>query len=143
MMRRSMAKFPPPRIWISRFHRCSIPRWRRKASTCSPPISSTRRTNSRRGKGIGTQRRGELANIVIKDAARAIRPNLANLVEAAHVITPQDLETTYGFTGGHIFHGELALDQIFTMRPVIDWARYQTPVKACTSAATARIPETG
>jgi len=22
---------------------------------------------------------------------------------------------------GHIFHGELALDQIFTMRPVLDW----------------------
>ena len=40
-----------------------------------------------------------------------------------------DLEETYGYTGGHIFHGELALDQIFTMRPVLDWARYQTPVK--------------
>jgi phytoene dehydrogenase-like protein len=73
-------------------------------------------------------RRGELANIVIKTLA-AYSPNLANLVEAAHVITPVDLEETYGYTGGHIFHGEIALDQIFTMRPVLDWARYQAPVR--------------
>ena len=78
--------------------------------------------------GNWNDRRGELANIVIKTLG-AYAPNLASIVEAAHVITPQDLESTYGFTGGHIFHGEIALDQIFTMRPVLDWARYQTPVK--------------
>lgn len=78
--------------------------------------------------GNWNERRGELANIVIKTLA-AYSPNLANLVEAAHVITPVDLEETYGYTGGHIFHGELALDQIFTMRPVLDWARYQSPVR--------------
>jgi phytoene dehydrogenase-like protein len=77
--------------------------------------------------GNWSDRRGELANIVIKTLG-AFAPNLANIVEAAHVITPLDLESTYGFTGGHIFHGELALDQIFTMRPVLDYARYQTPV---------------
>ena len=78
--------------------------------------------------GNWNERRGELANIVIKTLA-AYSPNLANLVEAAHVLTPVDLEETYGYTGGHIFHGELALDQIFTMRPVLDWARYQTPIR--------------
>jgi len=55
-------------------------------------------------------------------------PNFPNLVEATQVITPHDLETKYGFTGGQIFHGELALDQLFTMRPVLDWARYRTPI---------------
>ena len=78
--------------------------------------------------GSWSERRGELANTVIKTLS-IYSPNLANLVEAAHVITPADLEQTYGYTGGHIFHGELALDQIFTMRPVLDWARYQTPVR--------------
>jgi phytoene dehydrogenase-like protein len=73
-------------------------------------------------------RRDELANIVI-ETLETYSPNLKNLVEATHVITPEDLEKTYGYTGGHIFHGELALDQIFTMRPVLDWARYQTPVR--------------
>ncbi|MGB9468329.1 MAG: NAD(P)/FAD-dependent oxidoreductase [Candidatus Acidiferrum sp.] len=78
--------------------------------------------------GNWNKRRGELANSVIKTLGN-YSPNLANLVEAAHVITPFDLEETYGYTGGHIFHGELALDQMFTMRPVLDWARYQTPVR--------------
>ena len=74
------------------------------------------------------ERRGELANTVVKTLS-AYSPNLASLVEAAQVITPSDLEEVYGYTGGHIFHGELALDQVFTMRPVLDWARYQTPIR--------------
>jgi phytoene dehydrogenase-like protein len=74
-----------------------------------------------------TQRR-ELGNTVIKTLAQ-YAPNLPGLVEGMQVITPKDLETEYGFTGGHIFHGELALDQIFTMRPVLDWARYKTPIR--------------
>ena len=45
------------------------------------------------------------------------------------MITPKDLEQTYGLTGGHIFHGELALDQLFTMRPLLNWAQYRTPIK--------------
>jgi len=93
---------------------------------------------------IGTwqERRGELANTVIKTLA-AYAPNLPNLVEAAHVISPADLESTYGFTGGHIFHGELALDQIFTMRPVLDWARYHTPVKGLFLCSNGTHPGNG
>ncbi len=72
-------------------------------------------------------RRDELAKRVIK-TLETYSPNFAKLVEATHVITPADLEETYGYTGGHIFHGELALDQLFTMRPVLDWARYRAPV---------------
>jgi phytoene dehydrogenase-like protein len=55
-------------------------------------------------------------------------PDLPNLVLHRQVITPQDLEQTYGLSGGHIFHGELALDQLFTMRPLLGWARYRTPI---------------
>lgn len=56
-------------------------------------------------------------------------PNLPELILTHQIITPQDLEDTYGLTGGHIFHGELALDQFFTMRPLLDWARYRTPIQ--------------
>jgi len=56
-------------------------------------------------------------------------PNLKELILARQVITPLDLETTYGLGGGHIFHGEQALDQFFTFRPLIGWARYRTPIK--------------
>jgi len=92
--------------------------------------------------GNWSQRRGELANIVIKTLAN-YSPNLASLVEAAHVVTPEDLETIYGFTGGHIYHGELALDQMFTMRPVLDWARYQTPVKGLFLCSNGTHPGNG
>ena len=92
--------------------------------------------------GNWRSRRGELANIVIKTLS-AYSPNLANLVEAAHVITPEDLENDYGFTGGHIFHGEIALDQIFTMRPVLDWARYQTPVRGLFLCSNGTHPGNG
>jgi phytoene dehydrogenase-like protein len=92
--------------------------------------------------GTWNERRGELANIVIKTLA-AYSPNLANLVEGAHVITPVDLEETYGYTGGHIFHGELALDQIFTMRPVLDWARYQAPVRGLFLCSNGTHPGNG
>ena len=56
-------------------------------------------------------------------------PDLPGLIVDGQIITPQDLEDTYGLTGGHIFHGELALDQFFTMRPLLDWARYRTPIR--------------
>jgi phytoene dehydrogenase-like protein len=93
-------------------------------------------------KGNWHDRRGELANTVIKTLGM-YSPNLANVVEGAHVITPVDLEETYGYTAGHIFHGELALDQIFTMRPVLDWARYQTPVRGLFLCGSGTHPGNG
>jgi phytoene dehydrogenase-like protein len=55
-------------------------------------------------------------------------PGIRALVAAAQVITPADLETEYGFYGGHPFHGELALDQLFTMRPLLGYGRYDSPI---------------
>ena len=55
-------------------------------------------------------------------------PGMSSLVLAAQTITPADLETTYGFTGGHIHHGELALDQLYVMRPLLGWAQHRTPI---------------
>ena len=72
--------------------------------------------------------RGALGDTVIKTLAE-YAPNLPGLVVGKQIITPLDLEETYGLTGGHIFHGELALDQFFTMRPLLDWARYRTPIQ--------------
>jgi len=69
-----------------------------------------------------------LGDTVVKTLAR-YAPNLPELILTHQIITPQDLEDTYGLTGGHIFHGELALDQFFTMRPLLDWARYRTPIQ--------------
>ena len=87
-------------------------------------------------------RRKELGDTVIKTLA-TYAPNLPGLVEGMQVITPKDLESSYGFTGGHIFHGELALDQLFTMRPVLDWARYKTPIRGLFLCGSGTHPGNG
>ena len=56
-------------------------------------------------------------------------PGIRGTVLAAQIITPEDLERDYRLAGGHIFHGELALDQLFTMRPLLGHARYSTPIR--------------
>src|SRR6267143_6436210 len=87
-------------------------------------------------------RRRELGDTVVKTLA-AYAPNLPGLIEAIQVITPLDLETIYGFTGVHIFHAELALDQLFTMRPVLDWARYKTPIRGLYLCGSGTRPGNG
>jgi phytoene dehydrogenase-like protein len=62
------------------------------------------------------------------DTLARYAPDIKSLILHRQIITPHEMETKYGLTGGHIFHGELALDQLFTMRPVLGWARYRTPV---------------
>lgn len=69
-----------------------------------------------------------LGDAVVKSLSQ-YAPNLPELILTHQIITPQDLEDMYGLTGGHIFHGELSLDQFFTMRPLLDWARYNTPIR--------------
>jgi phytoene dehydrogenase-like protein len=86
--------------------------------------------------------RKDLGDTVIKTLA-IYAPNLPGLVEGIQVITPKDLETSYGFTGGHIFHGELALDQLFTMRPILDWARYKTPIRGLFLCGSGAHPGNG
>ena len=78
-------------------------------------------------KGDWEQQRKALGQTVVQTLAQ-YASNLPELILTHQIITPQDLEDKYGLTGGQIFHGELALDQFFTMRPLLDWARYLTPI---------------
>jgi len=64
--------------------------------------------------------------VVMKIAEYA--PNVPNAIVARQVLTPLDLERTYGLTEGNIFHGDLRLEQLFFMRPVSGWSQYRTPV---------------
>jgi phytoene dehydrogenase-like protein len=56
-------------------------------------------------------------------------PGIGRLVVAQQVLTPADLEATYGITGGHPSHGEPALDQLFLARPFLGFGRYRTPIR--------------
>jgi phytoene dehydrogenase-like protein len=71
--------------------------------------------------------RDELGRRVLRKIGE-YAPNVPSSVEALQVLTPLDLERTYGLTEGNIFHGDLSLEQLFFMRPVPGWARYRTPV---------------
>jgi phytoene dehydrogenase-like protein len=63
------------------------------------------------------------------DTIARYAPGFAQSVVARQTITPVDLEGTYGLTGGQIFHGELALDQLLSARPLLGWARYLMPIR--------------
>jgi phytoene dehydrogenase-like protein len=84
-------------------------------------------TPYRRREGDWRTRRDEVA-----DAALALleeyAPGIGRLVLGRQVLTPLDLENTYGLTGGHPFHGEHSLDQLFATRPLLGWARYRAPI---------------
>jgi phytoene dehydrogenase-like protein len=77
--------------------------------------------------GSWDERRGLLADRVLATIGRQA-PNVPGAVEACHVLTPLDLERTYGLSEGNIFHGDLVLEQLFFMRPLPGWARYRTPL---------------
>jgi phytoene dehydrogenase-like protein len=44
------------------------------------------------------------------------------------VLSPLDLERTFGLVGGDIMHGALSLDQLFSARPVLGHGDYRTPI---------------
>jgi len=88
------------------------------------------------------EQRGALGDTVVKTVAQ-YAPDLSGKILHTQVITPLDLEEAYGLTGGQIFHGELALDQIFTMRPMLDWARYRTPIENLYLCGSGTHPGTG
>jgi len=79
----------------------------------------------RRG-GWDTERE-KLADRVVTILADHI-PGFERLVLGRQILTPLDLEARFGLTEGHIYHGEMTLDQSLFLRPVPGWSRYRTPI---------------
>jgi phytoene dehydrogenase-like protein len=55
-------------------------------------------------------------------------PEVRAKLLAMEVLAPADLEARFGASGGHLHHGEHALDQLLFMRPTPETARYATPI---------------
>lgn len=55
-------------------------------------------------------------------------PGIGALVSASNLMTAADIERETGMPGGHWHHGELAIGQMFMLRPVPAAARYATPL---------------
>jgi len=78
--------------------------------------------------GEWSSRREELGDTIVETLSEYAR-GIKSLIVGRRVLTPLDLETQYGFRGGHIHHGEMSLDQFFAFRPVLGCAQYRTPIK--------------
>jgi phytoene dehydrogenase-like protein len=78
--------------------------------------------------GTWDEHRELLGDRVIRKIAQHA-PNVGNSIIARQVLTPLDLERTYGLTEGNIFHGDLSLEQLFFMRPLPGWSQYRTPIE--------------
>jgi phytoene dehydrogenase-like protein len=78
--------------------------------------------------GNWDENRDLLGDRVVKKIAE-YAPNVPGAILTRQVLTPLDLERTYGLTEGNIFHGDLRLEQLFFMRPVPGWSQYRTPVE--------------
>jgi phytoene dehydrogenase-like protein len=72
--------------------------------------------------------RDALGDRVIETIAE-YAPNVKGAVLHREVLTPVDLEERFGLVGGNIFHGEMALDQLYSLRPSPLAGAYRTPVR--------------
>jgi phytoene dehydrogenase-like protein len=86
--------------------------------------------------------RDALGDTVVKTLEQ-YAPGIRDLIVAREVVTPLDLERGWGLEGGQIFHGELALDQFFTMRPLLGYGQYRTPIRGLYLCGSGSHPGTG
>lgn len=79
-------------------------------------------------KGTWNDIRDEVADRAIAKIGEYF-PNLPDSILERQVLAPPDLERVLGISGGHALHGEMAFDQLFSLRPVRGWGEYRTPIR--------------
>jgi len=72
--------------------------------------------------------REEVADVMI-DLVNSHAPNFKAAVLGRQIMSPLDLERTFGLIGGDIFHGAMSLDQMFSARPMLGHGDYRGPLK--------------
>lgn len=70
-------------------------------------------------------------------------PNVPGAIEHRQVLSPLDLERTFGLTGGNIMQGAMNLNQLYFMRPVAGWADHRSPVEGLYLCGAASHPGGG
>ena len=65
----------------------------------------------------------------VVDTLAEYAPNIRSAILHRQVITPADIEAVTGLTEGNIFGGELALSQLFFLRPSPAWSDHRTPLR--------------
>ncbi|HSY05178.1 MAG TPA: NAD(P)/FAD-dependent oxidoreductase [Steroidobacteraceae bacterium] len=72
--------------------------------------------------------REQVADLMIETVTR-FAPNFKAAVLGRQIMSPLDLERTFGLVGGDIFHGALSLDQLFSARPMLGYGNYRGPLR--------------
>jgi phytoene dehydrogenase-like protein len=92
--------------------------------------------------GWNDEKRAAFGEAVI-GALERFAPNIRSLIVDKQVLTPADIERITGLTEGNIFQGELALHQLFFLRPSPGWAQYRTPVRGLWQCGSGTHPGGG
>ncbi|MCC6316350.1 MAG: NAD(P)/FAD-dependent oxidoreductase [Gemmatimonadaceae bacterium] len=92
--------------------------------------------------GWDAARREAFGDAVIAAISR-FAPGIRDLILHRQVLTPQDIEDITGLTEGNIFQGELALHQLFFLRPAPHWAHFRTPIDGLYQCGSATHPGGG
>jgi len=71
--------------------------------------------------------RESVADLMIETVNR-FAPNFKASVLGRQIMSPLDLERTFGLVGGDIFHGRLQLDQMLSARPLLGYGNYRGPL---------------
>lgn len=69
----------------------------------------------------------QFADLVF-DVIEEYAPGFKDLVIYRDLLSPLDLEETFGLTGGSISHGAMGLDQLWVMRPFLGRADYTSDI---------------
>jgi phytoene dehydrogenase-like protein len=71
----------------------------------------------------------EAAAEVIIDTVNHYATNFKASVLGSMILSPQDLETTFGLVDGDIMHGHMSIDQLWSARPLLGHGDYRGPIK--------------
>ncbi len=79
--------------------------------------------------GRSWDRERETAADAIIDLVTRHAPNFRASVLGRMILSPLDLERTFGLSGGDIMHGAMSLDQLWAARPLLGHGDYRGPLR--------------
>jgi phytoene dehydrogenase-like protein len=89
----------------------------------------------------GTERARFLRNVY--DTIDELAPGFSDGVIAEQLLLPPDIERIINTPQGHIFHGELSLEQLFFQRPAPHYADYRSPLRGLYQCGSSTHPGGG
>jgi len=86
--------------------------------------------------------REQVADLMI-DTVNAYAPNFRAAVLGRQIMSPLDLERTFGLIAGDISHGIMSLDQLFSARPMLGYGNYRGPLRGLYMCGAGTHPGSG